>query len=208
MTELLPNGKDIAVTNENRMHYIHRVANYRLNFQIKRQSAAFLDGLREIIPVEWFQMFSEGELQQLISGTRGGVDIDNLRAYTNYSGGYNPQHPVIELFWHVLGTLSQEQQSALLQFATSSDRVSRVHPPHLHRACRQQGARALQAPLLGFQYLNPPFCIHRSGADTTRLPTASTCMNLLKLPPFETEELMREKIITAIDHATTGFDLS
>jgi hypothetical protein len=33
-------------------------------------------------------------------------------------------------------------------------------------------------------------------------------MNLLKLPPFETEELMREKIITAIDHATTGFDLS
>ena len=79
VTELMPNGKDIAVTNENRIHYIHRVANYRLNFQIKRQSMAFLGGLREIIPPEWFQMFSESELQQVISGTRGGIDIDNLK---------------------------------------------------------------------------------------------------------------------------------
>lgn len=79
VTELIPNGKDIAVTNENRLHYIHRVANYRLNFQIRRQSVAFLGGLREIIPTEWFQMFSESELQQVISGTSGGIDIDDLR---------------------------------------------------------------------------------------------------------------------------------
>ena len=152
VTELMPNGKDIAVTNENRIHYIHRVANYRLNHQIKRQSAAFLDGLREIIPMEWFQMFSETELQQVISGTRGGIDIENLKLHTNYSGGklsalsfsfsfflgmragfipflpssagYNAGHPVIELFWHVVSGLSTEQQSSLLQFATSSDRVS------------------------------------------------------------------------------------
>merc|ERR1712166_975640 len=113
----------IAVTNENRIHYIHRVANYRLNHQIKRQSAAFLDGLREIIPMEWFQMFSETELQQVISGTRGGIDIENLKLHTNYGGGYNAGHPVIELFWHVVSGLSTEQQSSLLQFATSSDRA-------------------------------------------------------------------------------------
>jgi len=53
-------------------------------------------------------------------------------------------------------------------------------------------------PLLGFSQLTPAFCVHRSGmgagsdapeatADLTRLPTAATCMNLLKLPPYTTK---------------------
>jgi ubiquitin-protein ligase E3 C len=91
VTELVPNGKDIAVTNENRVHYIHRVANYRLNFQIKRQSVAFLGGLREIIPTEWFQMFGESELQQVISGTRGGIDIDDLKVSCFEASGISQQ---------------------------------------------------------------------------------------------------------------------
>ena len=36
---------------------------------------------------------------------------------------------------------------------------------------------------------------------------ASTCMNLLKLPPYESEDVMREKIVSAIESAV-GFDLS
>ena len=35
------------------------------------------------------------------------------------------------------------------------------------------------------QDLYPPFCIASSGPDLERLPTASTCMNLLKLPDFK-----------------------
>ena len=50
-----------------------------------------------------------------------------MQQYTNYSGGYNPHHPVIELFWHVVGTLSTDQQASLLQFATSSDRVTQTN---------------------------------------------------------------------------------
>lgn len=128
VTELIKGGENISVSNENRIQYIHYVANYRLNAQIRHQSKAFLDGLRQIIPVDWLQMFSESELQQVISGTRGGVDLSDLRAHTNYSGGYNDHHPAIELFWYVMGTLTGEQQSGLLKFATSSDRVS-FSPP-------------------------------------------------------------------------------
>lgn len=41
----------------------------------------------------------------------------------------------------------------------------------------------------------------------TRLPTASTCMNLLKLPPYQSTETLREKLRYAIA-AGAGFELS
>lgn len=57
-----------------------------------------------------------------------------------------------------------------------------------------------------FQDLDPPFCIQNSG-DTDRLPSASTCMNLLKLPAFSTREQMKEKLLYAIQSGS-GFELS
>ena len=39
------------------------------------------------------------------------------------------------------------------------------------------------------------------------LPTASTCMNLLKLPNYRNKELMRKKLLAAIE-AGAGFELS
>jgi ubiquitin-protein ligase E3 C len=44
-------------------------------------------------------------------------------------------------------------------------------------------------------------------ADTARLPTAATCMNLLKLPPYRTKEQVRKKLLYAIKSGS-GFDLS
>ncbi|KAL6586195.1 hypothetical protein OROMI_002839 [Orobanche minor] len=43
--------------------------------------------------------------------------------------------------------------------------------------------------LLEFEYLEPTFCIQRTSGHASedaldRLPTSSTCMNLLKLPPY------------------------
>lgn len=56
------------------------------------------------------------------------------------------------------------------------------------------------------QDLDPPFCIQNAG-DTDRLPSASTCMNLLKLPAFNSKEQMREKLLYAIE-SNSGFELS
>ena len=55
--------------------------------------------------------------------------------------------------------------------------------------------------------LQPPFCIHRATAEEGRLPTSATCMNLLKLPPYESVGAMRERLAYAID-AGAGFELS
>ncbi|KAF4522642.1 hypothetical protein B566_EDAN011041 [Ephemera danica] len=54
--------------------------------------------------------------------------------------------------------------------------------------------------------LHPPFCVQHAGTPD-RLPTASTCMNLLKLPEFLDEETLRAKLLYAIQ-AEAGFELS
>lgn len=56
------------------------------------------------------------------------------------------------------------------------------------------------------QELDPPFCIQHAGS-VDRLPTSSTCMNLLKLPEFPDEKTLREKLLYAIQ-AGAGFELS
>ncbi|CAN6991148.1 unnamed protein product [Brassica rapa subsp. trilocularis] len=94
--ELLPGGKDMRVTNKNVITFIHLVSNHRLNFQ---QSSHFLRGFQQLIPREWIDMFNEHELQVLISGSADSLDIDDLRENTNYSGGYNAGHYVIDMFW-------------------------------------------------------------------------------------------------------------
>lgn len=57
-----------------------------------------------------------------------------------------------------------------------------------------------------FQELDPPFCIQHAGS-VDRLPTSSTCMNLLKLPEFADEKKLREKLLYAIQSGA-GFELS
>ncbi|MEJ1279532.1 ubiquitin protein ligase E3C [Cricetulus griseus] len=119
VVELKFGGKDIPVTGANRIAYIHLVADYRLNKQIRPHCLAFRQGLANVVSLEWLRMFDQQEIQELY----------------------------------------------------------------------------------------PAFCIHNGGSDLERLPTASTCMNLLKLPEFYDEALLRSKLLYAIECAA-GFELS
>lgn len=94
--ELLPGGKNLHVTNENVITFIHLVANHRLNyqvvqlsilnlpetvwdcslcghnmvyvhFQIRQQSSHFLRGFQQLVQKDWIDMFNEHELQVLWS---------------------------------------------------------------------------------------------------------------------------------------------
>jgi ubiquitin-protein ligase E3 C len=64
-----------------------------------------------------------------------------------------------------------------------------------------------RAPLQGFAALKPSFTIRESGLAQDRLPTASTCVNMLKLPRYETKEKLKSKLMFVVT-AGAGFDLS
>ncbi|EFN77772.1 ubiquitin-protein ligase E3C isoform X1 [Harpegnathos saltator] len=182
--ELKPSGANIPVTNHNRIEYIHLMADYKLNKQIRAQCYAFKQGIGSVVPLDWLQMFNNKELQVLISGAQIPVDVNDLMLHTNYTGGYASDHPTITAFWKIVNEFNDQQKGQLLKFVTSCSRP----------------------PLLGFKELDPPFCIQHAGI-VDRLPTSSTCMNLLKLPEFPDEKTLREKLLYAIQ-AGAGFELS
>ncbi|KIM38451.1 hypothetical protein M413DRAFT_447711 [Hebeloma cylindrosporum] len=183
--DLIPNGSNIAVTKENRLTYIYLVSHYRLSKQIKQQSDAFFEGLSQMIDQKWLRMFNQQEVQILIGGVNSPIDLDDLRRNTNYGGLYDDNHETVVMFWNVVNSFDQEQRRALLRFVTSCSRP----------------------PLLGFKELAPNFSIREAGSDQYRLPTSSTCVNLLKLPRYATEKALRHKLLQAIN-SNAGFDLS
>ncbi|KAL9057926.1 MAG: hypothetical protein Q9162_002053 [Coniocarpon cinnabarinum] len=188
--ELRPNGSDIPVTNANRLVYISYMTRHRLSSQPYRQTNAFLKGIGAMISPSWLSMFNQIELQTLVGGAASAINVADLRAHTSYGGVYvigddGQEHPSIQLFWKVMESLPDEDRRKVLKFVTSTPR----------------------APLLGFGSLMPRFSIRDSGGDETRLPSTSTCVNLLKLPRYNSFEACRTKLLQAVN-AGAGFDLS
>ncbi|XP_049906902.1 ubiquitin-protein ligase E3B [Epinephelus moara] len=208
--ELIPGGKTMPVTNENKISYIHLMAHFRMHTQIKEQTAAFIRGFRSIINPEWLHMFSTPEVQRLVSGDNAEIDLDDLKKHTVYYGGFHSSHRVIIWLWDILSSdFTAEERAMFLKFVTSCSRP----------------------PLLGFAYLKPPFsirCVEVSDDQDTgdtlgsvlrgfftirkkepggRLPTSSTCFNLLKLPNYSKKSILRDKLRYAIS-MNTGFELS
>ncbi|KAM7192492.1 hypothetical protein V8F20_008828 [Naviculisporaceae sp. PSN 640] len=187
---LIPNGEDIPVTNENRPLYISYVARHRLAVQPHAQTRAFLRGLSMIIDPTWLSMFNQNELQRLVGGDSSSIDVEDLRRHTIYSGVYEigddgQEHPTVKLFWEVMHGLTDAEKRDVLKYVTSTPR----------------------APLLGFSQLKPAFSIRDGGLDQTRLPSASTCVNLLKLPQYRTAAVLKSKLLYAVTSGA-GFDLS
>ncbi|KAF7597077.1 hypothetical protein BBP40_010551 [Aspergillus hancockii] len=173
-------------------NYTEDVEDFALNFTVQPalQTNAFLQGLGQIIQPSWLSMFNQSELQTLVSGESGDIDVSDLRRNTLYGGVYTigddrEEHPTIKLFWEVMHTMTNEERQKVLRFVTSTPR----------------------APLLGFSHLNPHFSIRDSSEDQERLPSTSTCVNLLKLPRYTNADTLREKLLYAINSGA-GFDLS
>lgn len=58
-------------------------------------------------------------------------------------------------------------------------------------------------PTLGFGSMKPKICISRD-EDVDHLPTANTCMNVLRLPNYKNKALLKKKLLYAIN-SKAGF---
>ncbi|XP_038381846.1 E3 ubiquitin-protein ligase NEDD4-like isoform X11 [Canis lupus familiaris] len=184
--DLKPNGSEIMVTNENKREYIDLVIQWRFVNRVQKQMNAFLEGFTELLPIDLIKIFDENELELLMCGL-GDVDVNDWRQHSIYKNGYCPNHPVIQWFWKAVLLMDAEKRIRLLQFVTGTSRV----------------------PMNGFAELygsNGPqlFTIEQWGSPD-KLPRAHTCFNRLDLPPYETFEDLREKLLMAVENAQ-GFE--
>lgn len=126
------------------------------------------------------KLFDSEEIVHLIKGIET-IDLSELEQSTRYIGCQkNEQH--IIWFWEVLKELNVEEAKKFLFFVTGSDR----------------------SPLRGLKQLN--FEITSTALDDMRIPSAHTCFNSLILPRYSSKDILRKKILAAIDHRE-GFGL-
>uniref|UniRef100_A0A3B3WWL6 E3 ubiquitin-protein ligase HUWE1 n=1 Tax=Poecilia mexicana TaxID=48701 RepID=A0A3B3WWL6_9TELE len=187
--DLKPNGANIIVTEENKKEYVHLVCQMKMTGAIRKQLAAFLEGFYEIIPKRLISIFTEQELELLISGLPT-IDIDDLKANTEYHK-YQSSSIQIQWFWRALRSFDQADRAKFLQFVTGTSKVP------------LQGFAALEG-MNGIQ----KFQIHRDDRSTDRLPSAHTCFNQLDLPAYESYEKLRHMLLLAIQECSEGFGLA
>ncbi|EEB13366.1 E3 ubiquitin-protein ligase Nedd-4, putative [Pediculus humanus corporis] len=183
--ELKPGGANIAVTDENKDEYINLVIKWRFVSRVQEQMNAFLEGFSGLVPLAFIKIFDENELELLMCGIQN-IDVKDWKQNTLYKGDYHPNHIVVQWFWRVVLTFNKEMRARLLQFTTGTSRV----------------------PMNGFKELygsNGPqlFTIEKWGTPDN-YPRAHTCFNRIDLPPYESYQQLREKLIKAIE-GSQGF---
>lgn len=186
--DLLPNGRNIKVTEESKEQYVSLVCQHRMTTSIKSQIKAFLEGFHEMVRPELIAIFTAKELELLISGLPD-IDIFDLKKHTTYQG-YRSTDKEMEWFWNVMTSLTRSQKAAFLQFVTGSSKVP------LNGFAELQGMRGIQR-----------FSIHRVGASSA-LPAAHTCFNQLDLPVYQNEEELKEKLLLAIEEGAGSFEFA
>lgn len=187
--DLIPNGRNIPVTEENKHEYVRLVVEYRLHTSVVEQMNNFITGFHEIVPKDLVTIFDEQELELLISGLPE-IDVADWQSNSSYNN-YLPSLEQIQWFWRAVKSFDNEERAKLLQFATGTSKV----------------------PLNGFKGLRGAngeckFSIHRDYGSTERLPSLHTCFNQVDLPAYESYETLRGLLLLAITEGHEGFGLA
>ncbi|CEG67326.1 Putative E3 ubiquitin-protein ligase [Rhizopus microsporus] len=182
--DLIPNGQNIEVTEENKKEYVNLITEWRIHKRVEEQFRAFKEGFNQLIPQELINVFDERELELLIGGIAE-IDVDDWKKHTDYRG-YTEQDDVIQWFWKCIRSWDSEKKARLLQFTTGTSRI----------------------PVNGFKDLQGSdgprrFTIEKSG-EITQLPKAHTCFNRIDMPPYKSYETLVAKLTMAVEE-TVGF---
>ncbi|CAI5509981.1 unnamed protein product [Closterium sp. Naga37s-1] len=144
-----------------------------LQTAIQKSDDCCIDSVEGVSLAAMLAPLSCDDLNFLLHGEDRHVAVSDWQAHTVYHG-YSPEDPQVLWFWEVVESLSGEQRKSLLFFATA---VSNL-------------------PVNGFRGLAMGFHLHRAVVDLSRLPTAHTCFHQFLLPPYESIETMRTRLLT------------
>ncbi|GMF33298.1 unnamed protein product [Phytophthora fragariaefolia] len=187
VVDLIPNGRNVAVTDENKREYLDRRFRYVLFESVADQMYAFLKGLYEVIPREMLLTFDAEEFDYLLCGSPE-VDVTDWEAHTVLSPNLEDA-AVTRWFWEIVRQMPNEYRRRLLLFATGS-------------AC---------VPLSGFGGLTSydgrlcPFTLKGVPYRTTQYISSHACFNRLDLPLYHSKKELKNMLYATLDTDLTGF---
>ncbi|TMW57259.1 hypothetical protein Poli38472_003184 [Pythium oligandrum] len=186
--DLVPNGRNVAVTDANKQLYVERKLRYTLVERVADQLQVFLKGIYEVMPPRLLLAFDYEELDYLLCGTSE-IDVDDWERNTRISLSLEDNPRVLRWFWELVREMNSEYRRRLLQFSTGCARV----------------------PIVGFKGLTSfdgrlcPFTLKGVAYVTDQYIRSHACFNLIDLPLFRTKEEMQHALYATLDTDVYGF---
>lgn len=183
-------ASDLKMVNlYNLEEYVSFIVDATVKSGISRQVEAFMSGFDQVFPIRHLEIFTEDELECLLCGEHELWNSSALLDHIKFDHGYTVSSPPVVNLLEIMRQFDNKQQRAFLQFVTGAPRL----------------------PTGGLASLNPKLTIvrkHCSKRVDDDLPSVMTCANYLKLPPYSSKEIMKEKLLYAITEGQGSFHLS
>jgi hypothetical protein len=187
VVDLVPGGRDIEVTDANKLEYVDRWFKHTLFESVGDQLHAFVRGVYEVVPPEMLMLFDPEEFDYVLCGTPE-IDVDDWRENSTHSANLNNAN-VRRWFWEVVADMPNEYRRRLLLFATGSSCV----------------------PLSGFRGLTSydgrlcPFNLRGVAYTTTQYISSHACFNRLDLPLYRSKRELKTVLYATLETDLTGF---
>lgn len=183
--DLIPNGRDIDVIDENKHQYIDLIVQWRAVSRVQEQMKMLRKGLFELVPKELLATFDWNDLEFLISGVSE-IDVVDWKAHTIYRN-CSAEDQMVHWFWRCIEQdFDNMKRASLLQFCTGTSRI----------------------PVNGFKDLQgsdgPRKFTIEVLKDKNILPRSHTCFNRIDLPLYDDYETFVARLTTAIE-CSEGF---
>ena len=188
--DLIENGRNILVTQDNLDQYIDK----RIEYYTKSQLSGIKEiirGINTIFPVDYLKIFTSDQLGLLINGTPF-IDTEDWRMNTKYKD-YEDYDNVIVNFWDIISNLSQEDLSNFLLFCTGSSRV----PIGGFKSLESNRGQISKFEIVKTEYYE----------GKKNFLRAHTCFNRLDLPNFPNKETLNEAVKFALENEVLGFGI-
>jgi len=168
----------MQVTLDNVEDYVEQMSEFCLERGIRRQMEALRQGFDRVFPMSRLTAFTPPELRLLLCGDQSpSWTREDILNYTEPKLGYSRDSPGFQRFVNVLVEMNPEERKAFLQFTTGCSSL----PPG------------------GLANLYPRLTVVRK-VDATgngSYPSVNTCVHYLKLPEYDSEEILRERLLAA-----------
>lgn len=183
--ELIPNGRAVVVTEENKLVYATLLVEHYLVGRCRNELSVLVEGFHDVIPKKVLRGcgLRAIDLELLVTGLPG-IDIDDWKQHCRGADLRKAGNTQLgEWFWEILRQMDVEERAKVLAFACGSGRLAAG----------------------GFASLDPNFKVEvNKHEDPVHLPTAHTCFNTLCIPRYTSKAQFEEKLKIAI-HSDAGF---
>ncbi|EAN95470.1 hypothetical protein, conserved [Trypanosoma cruzi] len=196
--ELFPGGKEISVGRHNVEMFLDMALHFKLRRMGAMQIEAIAEGFHQVVPITAVSLLKWYELEQVVCG-QPDYDADALIDSARYED-LDPNDVIVQYLRQVLRQFSRHERALFMRFVSGRERLPsgvrlKLMPDANSRPLRRETSQNSGAHSNdgngGVKALVDTF-------DDNRLPHASTCFYWLSIPRYSSVEVMRERLLFAI----------